>query len=451
MTTFDAIVVGFLVVGALVQLRLSDTRFTSFADRFFGFVTFTVLGARVVWLALLAGVIACAAFLGSSRWLGRFEARERAKIAAASAVDTMAAVAAAHVVVRALGGSYPVPIVPFSSHHVRVVFWVPALVYVLVTAAVDAALIRFVIKVRNDDPRLERIEPEASSLFTAVVASAPLVIAARVLYDPSAVMPFVVVLAWTFLLNIAFARLLARRRRIGVLLDELSTKERLAAVGEVSARVVHHTRHQLALIGISAHRIEKRATSLPSEDAEVVREELKKLGDVQRELSDMLTNVLRSTKDEPGASPSRASYADLVTAVARRLDALAVSRGVRLVLGDLSPAHRASPAHPDNVSDAIFNVLENALVVARNEVTVAAETRGDKLIVAIRDDGDGMPSEVMARAKNAVITTKVDGTGMGLVLARAAVEGESGALVIRNRNEGGCQVELAVPLLEVRT
>lgn len=446
MTTLDAVVVGTLLAGALAQLRFSGTRFTSFADRFLGFVTFTVLGVRVAWLALISGVIACVALLASSRWLGRIEARERAKIAATSTLDIVAAVAAAHAVVRALGGSYPLAIAPFSSLGVQLGFWGPSWAYLLVTIVVDTALVRFVLAVPADDPRLERIEPEASSLFTALVASVPLIVITRVLYDPSALLPFYAALGWAFLLNVAFARLLSRRRRIGVLLDELSTKERLAAVGEVSARVVHHTRHQLALIGISTHRIEKRIASLPSDDAKVVREELDKLADVQREMSSMLTSVLRSTSDEPGARPSSASYADLVTGVARRLDALAVSRGVRLVVSDLSPAERAFPAHPDNVSDAIFNVLENALVAARDEVTVAAEVRGDKLVVAIRDDGDGMPSAVMARAKNAVITTKADGTGMGLVLARAAVEGEQGALVIKNRGQGGCEVELAVPL-----
>lgn len=446
MSAIDAVVVSCLIVGALAQLRFSDTRFTSFADRFLGFVTFTVVGVRVAWLALLSGAVACAALLASARWLGRFEARERAKIAAASTIDIIAAVVAAHVVVRAMGGSYPLPIAPFSSIRVQLGFWAPSWAYLLVTIVVDTALVRFVFEVPEDDPRLERIEPEASSLFTALVASVPLIVITRVLYDPTALLPFFAALGWAFLLNIAFARLLARRRRIGVLLDELSTKERLAAVGEVSARVVHHTRHQLALIGISTHRIEKRTGALPSDDAKVVREELDKLADVQRELSNMLTSVLRSTNDDPRAPPSRSSYADLVTGVARRLDALAVSRGVRLVVEDLDPAERAFPANPDNVSDAIFNVLENALVAARDEVTVAAEIRGDKLIVAIRDDGDGMPSAVMARAKNAVITTKVDGTGMGLVLARAAVEGEQGALVIKNRGQGGCEVELAVPL-----
>lgn len=46
-----------------------------------------------------------------------------------------------------------------------------------------------------------------------------------------------------------------------------------------------------------------------------------------------------------------------------------------------------------------------------------------------------------------VLDLLADGkTGMGLVLARAAIEGEHGALSVKNRGQGGCEVELTVPL-----
>lgn len=449
MSATVAIAAAFLLAGALVPLRWSAKRFAPFALRVTGCVTFLVLGPLAAWLALGAGAIAGAIFASSSRWLGRAEAAARAKSSLASGVATALGALAAHVVVRAIDRGYPLAVAPLSSMVAQVLFWLPVNVYLIVSLVVDELLLRFVIRPAPDDPRLEQIEPRLPSFVIAGITSAPLTFAAQVVYDPHALLPWCVALGWIFLLTVAFARQVARRRRIGELMDELATKERLAAVGEVSARVVHQTRHQLGLIGITVHRIAKRLSALPSDDAKVVREELEKLGDVQRELSEMLTGVLRPGR---GDAPQRASsYADLVAAVARRLDALAVSRGVRLALGDLAAARRASPAHPDNVSDAVFNVLENALVAAKREVAVAADARGETLVVSVSDDGPGMPEEVIARAKAPFVTTKADGTGMGLVLARAAVEGEKGTLRIKNRDGAGCVVEIAVPLRAAST
>ena len=293
------------------------------------------------------------------------------------------------------------------------------------------------------EAEFDRIRPAVSAYVIAGVSSAPLQFSAHAVFDANNVFAWSVALAWAFLLNAAFARQLERQRRIAELMDELAAKERLAAVGEVTARVVHQTRHQLGLIGITVHRITKRASSLSGEDARVVNEELEKLGEVQRELSEMLTSVLRQTSHP--ASVTSSSYADVVAAVARRLDALAVSRGVRLELGDLEASRAVSPKNAENVSHAVFNVLENALVAAHALVAVDVATRGARLVIRVADDGPGIAPSVIARAAVPFVTTKAEGTGMGLAIARAAVEGEQGTLTIANRESGGCVVEISVP------
>ena len=447
----DVLCAAFLLAGALTPLRWTETRFGAYSLRFLSLSIYLAIGPRVAWLTLGAAAIATLAFIVHGRIFMRAKAevRMRAGSVITAAIASAVAMAVANLAAGAIHVGYPVPVTPLSSMVVQVKFWGVVNVAGAIGIVVDEVLARTLIRPPESDPTLKQLEPTVSSYVLAAVSSAPLLFAAQAVFDPSSLLPWTIALSWTFLLSAAFARQLERRWRIAQLVDELATKERLAAVGEVGARVVHQTRHQLGLIGITVHRITKRVSSLSGDDASVVREELEKLGEVQRELSDMLTGVLRQTSRTGPAALT--SYADVVGNVARRLDALAVSRGVRLEVGDLAAAGAASPAHPDNVSDAIFNVVENALVAAQAEVVVGAAVRGATLVISVADDGPGMPASVIQRAAVPFVTTKIDGTGMGLAIARAAVEGERGALRIARAASGGCLIEIAVPIAVVTT
>jgi signal transduction histidine kinase len=134
-----------------------------------------------------------------------------------------------------------------------------------------------------------------------------------------------------------------------------------------------------------------------------------------------------------------------VRAVVARLEGLAASRSVRVDVRGLDAADARAPRDAENVAHALFNVLENAIVAARREVRVAATARGGDLLVTIADDGPGMAPDLAARALEPFVTTKADGTGMGLPIARAAVGEEGGSLRITNVPEGGLSVDFVFP------
>ncbi len=435
---------AFLLAGALTPLRWSSERYAPFTFRIVAIATYLAIGPRAALYTVACAVVGAIVDIVYGRLRAAPEMRARAAATLGAGVASVIAIFATDAVAREMHLGYPVPLAPLSSLSVQLRFWLLVNIFALLSAGIDLVFAWTILRPRVREPELDRVRPVVSAYVIAGVSSAPLQFAAHAVFDATWIFPWTVALGWAFLLNAAFARQLERQRRIAELMDELAAKERLAAVGEVTARVVHQTRHQLGLIGITVHRITKRVASLSGEDARVVNEELEKLGEVQRELSEMLTSVLRQTSNPSSASSS--TYADVVAAVARRLDALAVSRGVRLELGDLEPARAASPANAENVSHAVFNVLENALVAAHALVVVDVASRGARLVIRVADDGPGIAASVIARAAVPFVTTKADGTGMGLAIARAAVEGERGALTIANRESGGCLVEISVPM-----
>ena len=226
--------------------------------------------------------------------------------------------------------------------------------------------------------------------------------------------------------------------------EDEQIRERLASIGEMTGRIVHQTRHQLGLIGMSAHQIERHLEGLPEERAGAIRAELAKLEGVREGLAEMLRTDL-SVEDAPPVEEQPATYEDLATLEVTRLQIKARRRGVSLSLEEPAPCD-AAPRAPGKFAQALFNVIENAVSAARSEVCVSLESGGAQLRLRVLDDGPGIPEEQLPRVLEPFYTTKPDGTGMGLAIARAVVEEEGGSLKLRNRSEGGLEVCFVLPV-----
>ena len=66
------------------------------------------------------------------------------------------------------------------------------------------------------------------------------------------------------------------------------------------------------------------------------------------------------------------------------------------------------------------------------------------VVIEVEDDGPGLanPDNVFVP----FFTTKVDGSGIGLVLSRQIAEAHDGTLELSNRKSGGCSARLRLPL-----
>ncbi len=107
------------------------------------------------------------------------------------------------------------------------------------------------------------------------------------------------------------------------------------------------------------------------------------------------------------------------------------------------------PVHVNSEAllDALYLILHNSTVFGEGKgvvVTVSADDEWGRVLV--QDDGPGFTAEALSRAYDPFYTTSKDGLGLGLSHARRAVELQAGRIHLRNRTEGGAEVEIAVPL-----
>jgi PAS domain S-box-containing protein len=98
------------------------------------------------------------------------------------------------------------------------------------------------------------------------------------------------------------------------------------------------------------------------------------------------------------------------------------------------------------ITNLVFNARDAMGGNGTIHVGVAAE--GKHVRISVRDDGPGIPQQILDRIFEPLFTTKRNGTGLGLAIARRLMEGQGGALTAENRPEGGSVFHLLAPAAE---
>lgn len=260
-----------------------------------------------------------------------------------------------------------------------------------------------------------------------------------------AVSQFILIINTICAIWVIMASLINRwRRREQDLLAEMETQEKLAALGEFSARIIHQTRHQLGLMGIAIHRIRQQMDA-DQLDLGVLRAELENLNDVQNKLRLSLKEDL--TIDQAGELEDRRSVREIIEEEVDNLRALAQQQGkkIRLTVAEKASA-QFQPQFAEEWGQGFFNVLDNAIYAAHRLVIVSTEQQDDTLLIRVADDGPGIPQELMSQVMQPFVTAKPDGNGMGLAIALGVARKEGGDLRLENRPEGGLCVTFAMPV-----
>lgn len=90
----------------------------------------------------------------------------------------------------------------------------------------------------------------------------------------------------------------------------------------------------------------------------------------------------------------------------------------------------------------LLDIAENSVAAqARTvEITVVEDTRGDRLMMEVRDDGKGMDAEMLARVTDPFVTTRTTRkVGLGIPLLKAAAEACNGEFTIESQpGKGTC-------------
>jgi signal transduction histidine kinase len=218
----------------------------------------------------------------------------------------------------------------------------------------------------------------------------------------------------------------------------LSRMERLAAVGEVSARLGHELRNPLS--GVLMALINLRDES-HSQDQD------QRLGLAIGEL-ERIAHLLSRVVEESRQVPERPRPLDLRHVVEGIAMLVRYQLDDEIRLETYCPRDLRCTLPESGLRHALLNLVLNAAAALSGRggtVRITAERRDGELAISVSDDGPGFPDELLGAGVHEFGSWRHGGTGLGLSTVRRFAFANSGRLELANRAEGGAMATLLIP------
>ena len=221
----------------------------------------------------------------------------------------------------------------------------------------------------------------------------------------------------------------------------LAHAEKLAAIGELAARIAHEIRNPVTAARSLAQLLAGDPTAPENrEHAQLILEELER---VERQVRALLQFARREEyRLEPVVLGSFVEH--LLAPLRPRLDAARVELRTDLAHGVTAHVDR------EKLRQAVVNLVENALDALaasdgeRRLAVEVASTNGTATL-RVRDSGPGVADDALPHLFEPFFSLKASGTGLGLAIARRTVEAHGGRITAERATPHGMCFRIDLP------
>jgi two-component system sensor histidine kinase PilS (NtrC family) len=225
---------------------------------------------------------------------------------------------------------------------------------------------------------------------------------------------------------------------------QLRLKDRMAAVGELSAGIAHEIRNPLAAIAGSV-QVLKNSAALTPQEQRLMSIILKESDRLNKSIADFLRFVKPQEK--------LASQFDIAVSLSETLDLLVNSAELRpdhSIRKDIQPPSFAMVGDPDQIRQVFWNIARNAVqaMPQGGVLTVSTTVEDSTYRIHFSDSGRGMSEADQQRLFQPFRTNFPAGTGLGMAISYRIIQEHSGRIDVDSSEGRGSTIVVTLPIVE---
>ena len=235
---------------------------------------------------------------------------------------------------------------------------------------------------------------------------------------------------------------------------ELQRMERLAALSRFASLVSHEIRNPLNSMNINM-QILKRSFNRPEISPERKTKYLDVISSEITRINDLVTNFLTIARP-PELNLIRTDLHQILDEVIIIQKAHARSEGVKIRRGYASDTvtgmfdyNQLKQVFHNIIINAVEAIIEEGMLSIKSKVIEKKVSETDMAYmvrIEFKDNGMGIPGDIITEVFEFYHTTKRTGSGLGLAIAKQIIEGHKGSIYIKSKVGGGTSVFIELPI-----
>ncbi len=223
---------------------------------------------------------------------------------------------------------------------------------------------------------------------------------------------------------------------------ERKKQEKLAALGEMAARVAHELRNPITVLGGFIKRLEK--------NIEVPESRTKYIGIIANEihrLEEIVNEILDFSREPRSLEFVDFNINKLITEVYLLLEEKIKEKNILFAFYTDNEDLEVK-AERSRIKQVLINLIQNAVEATENggKIDVKVEQFTDEVKVSVWNSGKPIPRDVVQKLFVPFFTTKVHGTGLGLAICKKIIEDEHKGKIWVETDDDGNKFIITLPL-----
>ncbi|WP_456406930.1 sensor histidine kinase [Thiolapillus sp.] len=223
--------------------------------------------------------------------------------------------------------------------------------------------------------------------------------------------------------------------------EMLNQHQRLTALGEMAAGLAHQIRTPLASVLLYLSQLDNSALN----DAQR-RKAVSRTRERLRHMEQMINNMLAYARGDSGGHECF-PLGRVIDALEQLMEDELRQVGGHMQISNSAPSVRIK-GNPDALLGALTNLAMNALQACDTTpellLSVSQDDQG-RIQIVLKDNGVGIDAALQEKIFEPFFTTRSSGTGLGLAVVKAVVQGHGGEMSIQSTPGKGTSIRISLP------